>query len=837
MILHQLRMYLCTDTTKYMKIMINNIIRVLSALLICSGLVFAGCTDDPLGEGENTAQGGNVNNGNDDNDGPNGGEGQPDENEQSQTKGPITLTLSNVTSTTVLFEALIDVDLMEGYQEVGFLFSNSNNMDVEAENIKKVEITKEVYSSTFVDLLYNTEYYYTVYLKKNNIYQYGSIQTFKTKDIKLTIDNPTIGSTSVIFSGEVEMFDRGSNVKLGIEYGVSELDMIKKDIVPDENGEYTLQINGLLNSTEYVYRTYICQNEKYMFGECQSFVTSAMSLLLTINESSITATTAMINGHLQEFPQNEDLSLLEVGILYSTSRENIETYKGNKMIASLLEGDSTSFNLSGLKWGTSYYCRSYIKQGEIVRYGEVKNFETCSIALVLNVDESSITYTSAIINANVSGLSEEDKKQIKVGLMYSTDPDQLKVGGGTMLTTNDISESGYASLLLSNLTFATYYFCPCIIQEELYIYDDIKCFSTPDSYITETNLDVSAAYDLSLSGSANSYIISDKGLYKFKVVTGNINDPVGDVTSCSILWESFGTGETPSRNALINSFCYKDNYIVFETSKSFKEGNAVIAANDATGKILWSWHIWFTDAPQELSYSKNPSLVIMDRNLGATSATPGDVGALGLFYQWGRKDPFLGSLSINPYYITTPLDEDIMAKSTIKWPKFSYLASSEGTIEYSIANPTTFIAIERVSDWCCTNGSAARWTTSKNTKSIYDPCPAGWRVPDVEGGVWRSFSAYGTYDSINRGLSVLDKNSTPTWFPSAGGKSPSAWSSDSGWQLLTGVGENGSYWTSSTFLNPFGSLSAIFFQFSSSYISNDAGTDSMVGKSVRCIQE
>ena len=36
----------------------------------------------------------------------------------------------------------------------------------------------------------------------------------------------------------------------------------------------------------------------------------------------------------------------------------------------------------------------------------------------------------------------------------------------------------------------------------------------------------------------------------------------------------------------------------------------------------------------------------MDRNLGATSAALGDVGALGLLYQWGRKDPFLGSLSI-----------------------------------------------------------------------------------------------------------------------------------------------------------------------------------------------
>ena len=33
-------------------------------------------------------------------------------------------------------------------------------------------------------------------------------------------------------------------------------------------------------------------------------------------------------------------------------------------------------------------------------------------------------------------------------------------------------------------------------------------------------------------------------------------------------------------------------------------------------------------------------------NLSATSATPGDVGALRLLHQWGRKDPFMGPLAL-----------------------------------------------------------------------------------------------------------------------------------------------------------------------------------------------
>ena len=78
---------------------------------------------------------------------------------------------------------------------------------------------------------------------------------------------------------------------------------------------------------------------------------------------------------------------------------------------------------------------------------------------------------------------------------------------------------------------------------------------------------------------------------------------------------------------LISGCCYEDGYIAFKTADTFKEGNAVIAAKDADGKILWSWHIWLTDQPEEHVYNNNAG-TMMDRNLGATSATPGDVPAV-----------------------------------------------------------------------------------------------------------------------------------------------------------------------------------------------------------------
>ena len=79
------------------------------------------------------------------------------------------------------------------------------------------------------------------------------------------------------------------------------------------------------------------------------------------------------------------------------------------------------------------------------------------------------------------------------------------------------------------------------------------------------------------------------------------------------------------------------------TVNAKKNGNAVVAVKK-DGKILWSWHIWacegYNPDATAQKYNNNAG-VVMDRNLGATSATPGKPQTIGLLYQWGRKDPFL----------------------------------------------------------------------------------------------------------------------------------------------------------------------------------------------------
>jgi hypothetical protein len=437
----------------------------------------------------------------------------------------------------------------------------------------------------------------------------------------------------------------------------------------------------------------------------------------------------------------------------------------------------------------------------------------------LNLDK--VTATTATFTGHLN----EDKEYIKVGVLYRSEHGNVEDGNGMKVEATEILSDGTFSIIMSDLTAETkYYYRLYVRLGNSYTYGTPAEFTTlKHPYELSYDLDVASATDLSAQASANCYIVSESGLYKFKTVKGNSNDPVENVASASILWETFGTSTVPEIFDLISAFCYRDGYIAIKTADTFKEGNAVIAAKDAEGNILWSWHIWLTDQPEGHVYNNNAG-TMMDRNLGATSATPGDVGALGLLYQWGRKDPFLGSSSIS---------SSTVAKSTITWP--SLVTLSKATIEYATSHPTTFIhGVNGYSDWYYIGDEFidnTRWTTSETSKSIYDPCPPGWRVPDGgSNGVWsKAGFDDATYDSANKGISFSITSPSTTWYPASGFRETFD-------GAICGVGSNGHYWSASP-----GDYRACNLRFLSRSDGEVYPSDSLAyrdfGYSVRCLRE
>ncbi len=248
--------------------------------------------------------------------------------------------------------------------------------------------------------------------------------------------------------------------------------------------------------------------------------------------------------------------------------------------------------------------------------------------------------------------------------------------------------------------------------------------------------------NLSETETSNCYIVSKPGYYCFNAgVKGNGNDLLATTPySAEVLWESFGTDVKPQVGDVVSDVHLNGQYVYF---KSGKDGNAVIAVNDAGGDILWSWHIWVCDGfnPEQTqqAYTNNVG-IMMDRNLGATKATPNTAEAMGLMYQWGRKDPFMNGAN---YYSSN------LASSTISsWPYYSIdqsILQDNTTLNYSIANPTTYITNGSAPlDWYCMDSQYQNddlWGHNGD-KTVYDPCPAGWRVPPGgPNGIWSDFSS------------------------------------------------------------------------------------------------
>lgn len=243
-----------------------------------------------------------------------------------------------------------------------------------------------------------------------------------------------------------------------------------------------------------------------------------------------------------------------------------------------------------------------------------------------------------------------------------------------------------------------------------------------EDYIDPFSADVK---DLDVNGSANCYIVTAPGKYKFLAVKGNNRTSyVQDIDDAKVLWETWNDDSEVIANSVVKGASFAEDYIIIEMPETLHPGNAVVAAYTSKGEIVWSWHIW---VPETAIVTKNYGILtpdMMDRNLGALVAAekdvPSPIHSFGLSYQWGRKDPFPG-----PKAVGSEDNATVAGMELSSTPGDGAADDSKITLEQSIANPT-LLGHSKNGSWIIPEGNDL-WKDSE--KTIYDPCPPGYRVP------------------------------------------------------------------------------------------------------------
>ena len=300
--------------------------------------------------------------------------------------------------------------------------------------------------------------------------------------------------------------------------------------------------------------------------------------------------------------------------------------------------------------------------------------------------------------------------------------------------------------------------------------------------------------DLSTNGKANCYIVSKAGTFKFPAMIGNSTESVS-AAYAKVLWETDNTETAVDRRKVIERCSFNNGYIFIKTPAVIRDGNALIAAYDDYGHILWSWHIWVCNGynADATAITISGSGKIMDRNLGAISSVADNPLANGLFYQWGRKDPFFGTAS-------NTLGSRMEATSQISYARNNQTVGSEN---FCIANPGVFYLMVNgcENDWYYGGIDNSAWSTSK---TINDPCPAGWRVPDTS--VWAS----GTGSALYPACGYMDCNTG----------------------AINYAGEIGGYWSVTS-----QDGKATILEINGGTYSITANARAAEGRSVRCIKQ
>lgn len=330
--------------------------------------------------------------------------------------------------------------------------------------------------------------------------------------------------------------------------------------------------------------------------------------------------------------------------------------------------------------------------------------------------------------------------------------------------------------------------------------------------------------------------------------------------------------------------CYNgsgNNFFRFKCASAGAEGNVLVGIRKKSEegdykerKYLWSFHLWITSYAPNYTASWEAGKFIyqvaggavhryedksaggvwstlynnkymMDRNIGALRATDTDgIGRTrGMYYQFGRKDPFPAE-SVTLYDITGTETRAFGSDGT----NISKV-SGQTQLYVAVQYPYTFY-YPGSGDWARSYSYTGNlwnnpdWYASSSGKSLFDPSPLGWQLPqngvwDIfqgaistqvnahnEGGMQSGTDAAGYYFYIDAAYGEAHDNANVAFYPASGSRSVSS-------GAMSGERSLGYCWAAT----PYGSTNGRYLHFYSTGVLPQNTYSRGYGFPARCLQE
>lgn len=254
----------------------------------------------------------------------------------------------------------------------------------------------------------------------------------------------------------------------------------------------------------------------------------------------------------------------------------------------------------------------------------------------------------------------------------------------------------------------------------------------------------------------------------------------------------------------------KSNYFEVQVPQGAESGNVVIGVYKGDD-LLWSWHLWITDYSPEDAFRlklngsddgsqqkipvkggyvqrlyKNGPL-LMDRCVGVIDGkeyTSGS-GTGAMYYAWGRKDPFTCKSTIyQEGHISATRGSYFLTRSSTA----TTTAADAKNVPYTVQNPNICIHSNPWTDNDIYNTGSNYWMdprySENGNKSIFDPSPSGWCVPERAINADTKFTSYSATDQIITGTTGFGTFT----FPMVGDMHYTA----SNWSWFSGMSSGGS---------------------------------------------